>query len=773
MLESQTPDAGEIVDNSSGEKQQIRPGVVPPSKQDREQLLRTLKGWWRHDGPHAKKWRDGDKSNIGAREAFDFVAMRQWTEGDIAYLEANRRAPITFNRVLPTVAAVTGIEINSRHDIAYLPVTSDLLSQGGRIKVKANEVLGQASRFFADEADAHDHQSESFRDSVIAGLGATETRVSYDDDPSGSYGETSLNPLEVAWDYRARGKNLADRQRCWHLKRMSLEEAQGMFPDADMEDLDARWALADVEVGKDRVDDDGRSREQEMEESERDPQTEVFVLRCQWWEFEQIMIVARPDKPAAPVYMTMEEFEKFQADYMAKAAAVSAQMAQQALAQGLPPPPAMQPAPLKATPGRRKVYRETYIGRVILADPAPPQYREGFTINFITGIPDKNRGHWFGLVAVMRDPQRWANSWLSQTQHILNSTAKGGIIAEEDAFDNPNKAAETYARPDAITFVSPGAISKGKIMQKPGVGISAGHANLMEFAISSIRDVTGINLELLGLRDANQPGILEAQRKQAAMTILAPWFDALQAFRKSIGRVRLFYIQEYLASPDRLIRIAGDEGYELVPLLAQDVIGKHDVVVSDAPNAPNQKEATWAAIKELLPLFRDALMASPDALMIILDHSPIPASLVGKLREIVSKPNPGAEEQKAIAKATAEAELGLTKAKTEQAYGSAAKANADAILQIAAAFQQSQDARMAQFGDEIEIFANSMRDGKRSPLVNPDEDLEAIYAQPSAMQLPRLMGPPQVPNQAPEVPEIPPELMAQISGGAVPTQGPM
>jgi hypothetical protein len=38
---------------------------------------------------------------------------------------------------------------------------------------------------------------------------------------------------------------------------------------------------------------------------------------------------------------------------------------------------------------------------------------------------------------------------------------------------------------------------------------------LGQFAISSIRDVTGVNLELLGLRDANQPGMLEAQRKQA------------------------------------------------------------------------------------------------------------------------------------------------------------------------------------------------------------------------------------------------------------------
>jgi hypothetical protein len=172
----------------------------------------------------------------------------------------------------------------------------------------------------------------------------------------------------------------------------------------------------------------------------------------------------------------------------------------------------------------------------------------------------------------MRDPAKWANKWLSQTLHIMNTNAKGGILAEPDAFDDQRQAEESYSKPESITWMKKGALGNpatgqpAKFTPKPMVQFPTGFYQLLEFAISSLRDVTGINLELLGQKDVNQPGILEAQRKQAGMTVLATMFDSLRRFRKQVGRIRLYYIQNFL-SDGRLIRIAGPDGAKVIPLL--------------------------------------------------------------------------------------------------------------------------------------------------------------------------------------------------------------
>jgi hypothetical protein len=104
-------------------------------------------------------------------------------------------------------------------------------------------------------------------------------------------------------------------------------------------------------------------------------------------------------------------------------------------------------------------------------------------------------------------PADLANKMLSNTLHIANTTAKGGIIAERDAFEDQRQAEESYAQPNEISWAKEGAVEKGKIMPKPGAGDPSAYFKLLEFAITSIRDVTGVNMELLGLRDVNQPGL--------------------------------------------------------------------------------------------------------------------------------------------------------------------------------------------------------------------------------------------------------------------------
>lgn len=734
-------DAGLDQDAKQGASTELTKATaaLPPSKMPEEQLLATLKSWWRKDGPHARKWRDGDETTIGAKDAFDFVVGRQWAPEDQAALAAQRRVPITFNRVLPTIATITGIEINSRHDTVFIPRTSAVLSEAGTMMVKANEVLSQASRSFADECDAEDHQSEAFRDSVICGMGWTEARTDYDVDPMGAYVETVVSPLEMAWDYRAREKNLTDTQRRWHMKTMSMHEARAMFPDVDPDDLSCHWARADVDTGVSRTDEQGHAKPEEPSGSEYDAEAEAHVLRVQWWEYEPTRLVADPRDPDKPQHMSEDEFKAFEQQWQAKAAAA-----------GVAAPP------LASVASRRRAFYEAYVGAKLLQKPQRPQFHNGFTLNCVTGIPDKNRGHWFGLVYVMRDPQRFANSWLSQTQHILNSTAKGGILAESDAFEDPRKAEEDYAKPDSIVMVNPGAISQQKIMQKPGIGITAGHANLMQFAVSSIRDVTGINLELLGLRETNQPGVLEAQRKQAALTILAPWFDSLRRFRKQVGRARLFYIQKYLCTPGRMIRIAGDDGYKLVPLLRDQVEGEHDIVISDAPTSPNQKQETWGIMSSLLPIFGEKVMGNPKLAMVVMQHSPLPSAVVDAFKEaMLAPPSPEEVEARKLAQDTAAANLQLTLAKAGQASASATQAESMALVNTVKAMGDAMVAAMgnqaAMYGDEIRKFIEAQR-GQQIPLVSEGE---AIEAQQSSLRGPPGMPAPGAMPQLPMLPEIP------------------
>lgn len=690
--------------------------AVPPSMLERETLYRTLRTWFEADAAHSHEWR------TQAHEDFDFVAGEQWEEPTKRYLEAQGRPAITFNRVLSVIKAVAGIEINGRHETIYIPRNSE----SGDVKI--NELLTQASQWMADGCDAEDEQSEAFQDALVCGMGFSEQVISYEDEPEGKYVETRVDPLEMYWDKECQSKNLADAKRMWRVRRMDIDDARAFVdglgvkvPDAE---LNAAWAASaaygDTEDPKPI--EERRFRDENITVP-HDPRSEVYIVQAQWWERERYWRVA--DFSSGQTQdLSEEEFHVLQRRA------------------------SMLGVDVVAVPLTRRVYKQAFLGASMLGPVRKCPAGNQFNFSCITGERHRNKGSFYGLVRIMRDPQMWANKWLSQTLHILNTTAKGGIIAEEDAFADQRQAEESYAQPDAITWAARDAISRNKITQKPGVGVPTAYVNLLQFAIASIRDVTGINLELLGMRDANQPGVLEAQRKQAALTILATLFDSLRRFRKKVGRVRLHYIQNYL-SDGRLIRIAGDEGYKLVRLLRDNTVGDYDVIVDDAPTSPNQKEQTWGLLMQMLPMFKD--MITPEIAMMILEYSPLPTRFVEALKAMVSQPNPEAEMQKQlmmekgkaeIAKLQSDAQRNVTSSEFDQAKTSHERVKA--VLDIAQSASDMSQAKLDQARADYIERENEERDAlsQLPPVFDNPFLIEPSSMNGGGNQLPGLPEPP-------------------------------
>lgn len=370
-----------------------------------------------------------------------------------------------------------------------------------------------------------------------------------------------------------------------------------MFPGFDPAQMDAGWTSV-----RDKSDLRVTPPDAEESASEQSGDNMVTVAQIQWIEREAYWLAEDP--------MSGQQSEFTDAEYRK----TNARMKQ------------LIGTEMRGVRLRRKVRKQAFLGELVLSVGEAPCPRQ-FSFQCITGKRDRNKGTWYGLVRGMKDPQRWANKWLSQMMHIMNANSKGGLLAEKGAFANQRQAEESWSDPSAITWLADGALMGNKVKEKPPAQFPVGFQQLTEFAVSSIRDTSGVSVEMLGLREAGQAASLEAQRRQAGMTILQPFFDSLKYYRELQGGVMLYYIQEDL-SDGRLVKIVGEEKAQYVPLVRQ-ATSEYDIIVDDAPSSPNQKEATWAIMMQLLPAF--GKMIPPQMLLTLLEYSPLPSTVVDKL----------------------------------------------------------------------------------------------------------------------------------------------
>ena len=589
--------------------------MAEQAAQDHGDLIAKFNKWDKALDAHWAKWRDE------ARECFAMVAGDQLE--DLAK-QAAEEASITYaviNKIDATVSAICGSEITNRQEVRYFPRE---IGDG-----QVNEILSAAAEWARDECDAAEEESAAFRAAIICGWGVTETRMDYDNDPAGMPVVEEVDSLEALADPSHRRPNAVDARYWRRKRRFTKDEAAERFK------IDPSEFGADVSGERSSPHNaDPQAAYQSKSDRPLAPE-EIEIVEYQWFEMEPAMQVANPMTGEVEL-LSMEEF-----------APLSAAAQQQGV-------------PLQATKAKKRCYYRAFRVADRIIEAAKRDVDE-FTYKAITGKRDRNKGTWYGAVRAMIDPQRLMNKQVSQVQRIIDHAAKGGLVAEADAFEDPRQAEQDWARSDSIVWAKPGAVKDGRIIPKPVAPYPSAIDKMFVVLNDAIPGVSGVNNEMLGLIDREQAGVVDWQRKQAAYGVLACFFDSLKRYRRMQGRHLLKLITKYM-SDGRLVRITGRAGdVKYAQLAKESDTQKYDVIVDEAPAGPNQKERVFMFLTAMAPVLKDVI---PPALWPkLMEYSPLPTSLVSEIQQMAAE----MPEQKdpALVKAETEAQVNQMKAQQE------------------------------------------------------------------------------------------------------------
>ena len=574
---------------------------------------------------HAKEWRDG------ARREYDMVAGHQISKENLEALRVNKRPAVQFNIIAPNIKAVSGMEKGNRYEIKYAARDED------KIDRMVSTLLNPIVKWVHDTSQNEFEESAAFRDMCICGMGWTQTRVDYDDDPKGQINSPNIDPLKKLWDPSSRKENLTDRRFDFTESFFDKDEFEFLFPDFegtpkrtifDSTPEDEEGSM-EVENLPDNYEGEASAGDLRFESGKK-----YAVLEYNFYLYEPMFRATIPNKDDP------ENGEPTREE-------VGEKGKERLKAMGLPE------EFFEPLGNKKRFYRAWFTGdelieQTVNADPS------SFTDHCMTGELDRNKGTFFGVVRAMIDPQMWTNQLFMQMLHIINTNSKGGGFFRKGAFANKVKALKDWAKGDTLIEIAGMGDIREWITERTPAPLPAAMHELLLFVVGIIPRVSGFNMELLGMAGKDQPGILEQMRKQAGMTILAPFFDAQRHYRRVKGRTMIHFIQEYLPR-ERAVKILSDGLKPQVDLLYQTDATRFNVVVEEAPHSPNLKATNFVMLQEFMQTNPELGTAIFD---LILEQSPMPADLAAKITQRLAdlkKPDPlqqaaqGAELKKLIA----------------------------------------------------------------------------------------------------------------------------
>lgn len=618
MMATMVPAQDEPTDGTNpASLPQQRPAYGPPDESTVQAEMQTrLKAAERF----SQDWRDE------AKELYDYEAGNQWSTEDENTLREQSRPMVTFNVMQKFLDAVCGLQINNRQEIRCYPRTTG--------KVRVSDIATGCIAWNRDLAHTDIEESDAAHDLLLTGMGWMEHF--YDDEgrSQGHIAGERRDPIEMYWDPSARRKNLIDRKWQIRVRYVSPDDYKDLFGVDPVGSIDSAGTMTNEQGRIEHI-----IKPQDYDNNASGSAAlgpKVAIADYQWCCVHHYKVVTA-------VFYGQPSVEQFSLEEWRD---IEPKMKQAGI-------------PYQVQHQKQKAYYRAWVtGEGVMGGIKTLPY--GFTFQAITGKRERNTNLWYGLGRGIKDPQKWVNKFFSSILWQLAVNPKGGLLAEKDAFEDVAHAEDSWANPSAITLVTKNALRDGKVQPKPASQYPQGMDRLMQFSIEALPQVSGINAELLGMTDRQQPGIVEAQRKQGALAIVAWFFDALRRYYQEAGEVTLSMSRDLIAD-GRLIKIIGEDGAQYVNLFRDPLLQEFDVIVDEAPTSVNMQERVFAVLQQMVPLAATMGVKIPKK---ILDYVPLPAALQEEWKAELN-PSPQQQEQQQMREQTMQRAANASIAKDE------------------------------------------------------------------------------------------------------------
>ena len=550
------------------------PPQEPPqeSNKDPTSTLTQCRKWFQAAVEHGKKWRHE------AKEDYEFVAGKQWTDEEIATFKEECKPVIVINRIKPLLNILSGYQRLNRYEIEFFARTSD--------DVELCQVRSGVTKYVMDRCDYDAVESHSFIDCAIGGIGWFGTRYKFDEDiQDGEAVIEHVDPFGMYVDPEAHEVDFSDARFLIRAKWVAKDELKQVYPEhADA--IEHNYSVYDkAELNyEERPDIEPLYWSSELKK--------VRVVEC-WYK----------ERVTHTVFITQDGQELPQEQ-------VTPEMIQMGMIAD------------SRDDSRTEVNLCVFFDQTLLEEmPSPYEHGEFPYIPMIYhhyGVGDLPAG----FVRDLKDPQREINKRRIQELHLLNTTANGGGWIEDGAM-SPEQESE-FKRlnnvPGHFQKVTANALQLGRILEREPKNPPVAVIQAEQQATADLTAISGINENLLGVDIPSQSSgrAIELKQKQA-VTHLAVIFDNLRHTKKKIANIlwgrrgHKGLIPQYYTA-EKTYRIEGENGQQFITVnqqvAQQDPIagvvvktlndlsqGEFDIVIGDVVASATQRQAQmWSLI---------------------------------------------------------------------------------------------------------------------------------------------------------------------------------